>query len=343
MGIVVARERGEALDEALAGLLPGEPYLAFANFPPIGERAVALHRGWWTAAADALGVLVARDDSGRVVGAVRLERREFESAHFGMAIGKIDPPIAVADEVVRRPVLHALYGAAWEALRGDGYAHCTALASTQDRVACWSLQEHGGFHVGTKISWMQALMGDALPALPPPLRFETYERTAIAQLPRASWQRLCEWTGSGFDRGPFVFDLDVPGDRAAALYRVWSEKAFTGEWADALLVVRDGDEVVAFHSMLLLPELSEAAGVGILGRGIGATLPGYRGLFTALQQATAAARPLGAAWLENETQTSTIATINVFGKLGHRCLRSTAEFHAPLARDAAPGDAARRR
>ena len=49
------------------------------------------------------------------------------------------------------------------------------------------------------------------------------------------------------------------------------------------------------------------------GRGIGATLPGYRGLFTALQKECAAVRPLGASYLENETQSSTIQSIQVGG------------------------------
>jgi hypothetical protein len=41
-------------------------------------------------------------------------------------------------------------------------------------------------------------------------------------------------------------------------------------------------------------------------------------------------RPLAAHFLENETQASTVQTINVFGKLGHHCLRSTAAFHMRL-------------
>jgi hypothetical protein len=85
--------------------------------------------------------------------------------------------------------------------------------------------------------------------------------------------------------------------------------------------------------MMLLKDLSEAAGVRIVGRGIGASLPGYRGLFTALQRECAVTRPLGASFLENETQSSTIQSINVFGKLGHRCLRSTASFHLRLDRE----------
>ena len=232
------------------------------------------------------------------------------------------------EERLRLPAVRALYGAASEMLRDGGYRHVAAFASTQDRASCWVLQELGFFHVGTKISWMAPLTGRRLPyELRTPLRIEMHDRSTIPALARASWRRLYEWSGLAFDRGPFVFDLTVPSDRAAAVYQVWTEKALTGEWADAILLVRDGEEIVAFNAMQRLPDLSEAAGVGVLGRGIGATLPGYPGLFTALQKECAATRPLSAAFLENETQAATVPTINVFGKLGHRCLRSTASFH----------------
>jgi hypothetical protein len=334
MRVSVARERGARLEDALATLLAVEPHLAYANFPPLAPRTADLHRRAWLVAADGEGVLVARDEAGRALATVRLERRAFESAHFGMPIARIDTPLAVSDEGTRLTALRALYAAAWEALRAAGHRHVCTVASAQDRTACWALQERGAFHVGTKISWMQPLDGRPDPeGLRAPLRLETFERARIPTLPRAAWRRMLDWCGTGFERGPFVFDLDVPAVRAADLYRVWTEKAFTGEWADVLVVVRDGDEVVAFHAVLLLRELSEAAGVGVLGRGIGATLPGYRGLFTALQRACAAERPLGAGWLENETQSATVATINVFGKLGHHCLRAIANFHTPLDRE----------
>jgi hypothetical protein len=331
MPIAVAREQGARLEEALATLLPLEPYLAYANFAPIAPRAIDLHRRWWLAAADAEGALVARGDAGEPLATVCVARRDFESAHFGMPVARVAAPAAVLAEDVRLPALRALYSAAWQVVGDAGYGHVSAVCSARDRAACWALQERGAFHVGTKISWMQPLDGrrDGA-AVPPPLRLEVLERARIPGLPRGSWRRLHEWSRAGFDRGPFVFDLDVPPERAATLYPVWTEKAFTGEWADVLLVVWDGDEIVAFHAMLLLPDLSEVARAGVLGRGIGATLPGYRGLFTALQRACAAERPLGAAWLENETQASTPETINVFGKLGHRCLRAIASFHAPV-------------
>jgi hypothetical protein len=345
MRVEVAIEEGRRLEEALEALLPVEPYLAYGNFAPVARRegaVLTLHLARWRAAARALGALVAHDPSGRPLAALRLEHREFESGHFGMRMAKIEPTAAVPDEERRLPALRALYSAAYGALQERGYEHLSAMASTQDRAACRAIQEVGAFHVGTKISWMQPLTGRREgPDLAGRLRFEVHERPTAETLDPAAWHRLHAWCAEAFDRGPYVFDFEVPHDRAAAVYRVWTEKAMTGEWADALVVVRDGDEIVAFHSMLVLDDLSRAAGVGIVGRGIGATLPGYRGLFTALQRECAAIRPLGAGFLENETQASTVQTINVFGKLGHRCLHSAATFHMALRKHGSPSRPAR--
>ena len=281
-------------------------------------------------------MLVCRDPDDRPLAILRLAHREFESTHFGIPMAKIEAPAAVADETHRLPALRALYRAASAALREAGYRHVSAVSSTQDRVACWVLQELGYFQVGTRITWMAPLTGEPQEIdLPGHLRIEMHDGATIPTLTRDSWRRLDEWSGTAFNRGPFVFDLTVPGERAATIYQVWTRKAMTGEWADVLLVVRDGDEIVAFNAMMLVPDLSEAAGVGILGRGIGASLPGYRGAFTALQKTCAAVRPLDAGFLENETQVATVPTIKVFGTLGHECLHSVASFHARLDGDAA--------
>ncbi len=334
MDLTVESESGARLDGALEELLRVDPFLAYSNFAPIAGRPGALarvHAERWRLAGHADGVFVVRDSSGRPLAALRTQPREFESGHFGIPMSSLETPLGVAEEDRRLTALRAGYRVAIERLRERGFRHVAAQASTQDRSSCWALQEQGCFHVGTRISWMAPLTGVPDPvSLPPGLRIEVLDRTSIGTLPARSWRRLHEWCGTAFDRGPLVFDLGVDRDLATAVYQVWTRKALTGEWADALLVVRDGDEVVAFNSMMLLPDLSEGAGVGILGRGIGASLPGYRGLFTALQRTCAAQRPLGAAHLENETQSSTVASIHVFGKLGHPCLRSTASFHRRL-------------
>jgi len=276
-------------------------------------------------------VLVARDADDQPLAALPLGHRAFESAHFEMRMAKVDPPAAVPDPDVRLGALRVLYTEAVRDLRRRGYVHLSAMVSTHDRATCWVAQEHGAFHVGSKITWLAPLDGGPSPEpLGGGLTLELHDATSIPRLERRTWQRLVDYAAEGFDRGPMVFDLNVPYARAAGVYQQWTEKAMTGEWADVLLIVRDGEQIVAFNSMKRLPDLSEAAGVGVLGEGIGATLPGHRGLFTALQRACAAARPLGAGYLENETQASTVPTINVFGKLGHHCIRSVASFHARL-------------
>jgi hypothetical protein len=90
--------------------------------------------------------------------------------------------------------------------------------------------------------------------------------------------------------------------------------------------------------MLHLPDVSEAAGAKVFGRGLGATMPDYRGLFTAIQREMIARRPLGAEFMENETQVSTIGSINVYAKLGMRYLRATSTFHRRLERQSKTGD-----
>lgn len=333
MRVEVRRESGSALSAAIDTLLAVEPELLYANFRAVTARDGALatlHRARWARHLER-GGFVAYDAAGAPLAVTALEPRAFESAHFGRTMGKLAIPVAVADEPVRVPALRALYATAVAQARADGFDHVAADASTRDRAACWALQEAGAFHVGSRVTWMAALTGQgAAPQLAAPLRLEQYDRDAIRTLPRAAWRRLLEWGRRGFDRGPYVFDLHVDSDRAAAVYEVWTEKAMTGEWADTLLVVRDGDEVVAFHAIMLVPDLEAATGVPVLGRGIGSTLPGYRGLFTALQQACVVGRPLGAGWLEDEAQASSIGSIQVFGRLGHQCIHSVASFHMAL-------------
>lgn len=325
----LARVTGDALDAALLALLPAEPELPYANFLPVARRegaAVELHRRRWTAAG-AICTSVAYAD-GKPLAAVRAVPREFESAHFGMQMAQLGLPIAVRDHELRPAALRAAYTDALAAVREAGYVHIAARASTRDRAATWVLQELGFFHLDTQVSWMCPLTGTPHDeALPADLELEVYEGKSIASIDRRDWQRLADWAGEAFDRGPFVFDLGVPYDRAKAIYRVWTERMMAGEWSDAVLLVRRDKEAVAFISMLILPDVSDAADTVVCGRGLGATLPEYRGLFTTIQREMIAKRPLGASFMENETQVATIGSINVYAKLGFRYLRSTSTFH----------------
>lgn len=328
-------DRGDRLAEALDALLAVEPDLPYANFAPVAARAGAaatIHRARWLETGAAL---VARDASGAPIAAARIEARPFESEHFGIPMATLDRPLAVADPEQRLAGVRAVLEATVEHARAEGFVHLAARASTRDRVTPWALQERGAFHVDTQVSWMASLTG--MPhdeQVAPPLRVEIRDRASAGELPRAAWKRLAEWGGRAFDRGPLVFDHTLPHDRALRVYEAWTERVMGGDWADAVLLAWDRDEIVAFISMLTMPDVSRAADTVVCGRGLGATLPEYRGLFTAIQREMITARPLGASWMENETQVATIGSINVYARLGFRYLRSTATYHLRL--DGAP-------
>ena len=328
----VTEEAGEAAEQAVDALLPREPHLEYANFRPIAERpgaAVALHRSRWLAEG-AVALLVARE-AGEPIGALRLGERGFESEHFGLRMAGIGLPLAVAEAEPRLAALRALYAAAADRLRAAGFQHLAARASTRDREGAWAIQEAGAQWVDTQVSWMCPLTGQPHDeALPGALRIECHDRRSVQGLAKDSWQRLAAWGAEAFDRGPLVFDLTLPEARAKEIYREWTERVMLGDWADAVVVALDGDEVVAFISMLEMPEVSREAGAKVCGRGLGATLPDYRGLFTAIQREMITRQPAGAAWMENETQAATIGSINVYAKLGFRYLRSTGTFHLRL-------------
>jgi len=339
MAWIVTEEAGGALDEALDVLLPQEPHLEYANFQPVAQRpgaAASLHRTRWRDPDGRIAALVARED-GRPRGALRLSERPFESAHFGLRMARVDVPLAEAGGERRLRALEALYRSAAERLRDDGFQHLAARVSTRDRAGAWAAQDAGGRWVDTQVSWMCSLSG--VPhdeALPGALRVEERDRESLAALPDDAWKRLAEWGGRAFDRGPLVFDLTLPEDRTRRVYSEWTARVMRGEWADVALLALDGDEVVAFISMLALPDVSDVSGAKVCGRGLGATLPQYRGLFTAIQREMIARRPLGAEWMENETQAATIGSINVYAKLGFRYLRSTCTFHRRLDGTSAP-------
>ncbi|MCK6554369.1 hypothetical protein L6Q96_07260 [Candidatus Binatia bacterium] len=338
MNISVALVDGTALDEVLNRLLPAETELPYANFAPIAARPgaiVELHRGRWLAAGERIEVLAAYAGD-RPLGAVRIEHRPFESDHFGLRMARIDQPIAVNDCVARRTVLRELYAAAFDSLRGRGYRHVSSRASANDSAASWVLQELGAFHVDTQVSWMSSLDGPA-PAdnLAPGLTVEILDKPALRRLDRESWRQVVEWTAQAFERGPLVFDHTLPRDRAAGVYGVWAERAMCGDWADAVCVVRDGSKIVAFGSMLLLADVSAHGGVRVCGRGLAATLPKYRGLFTAIHRELIVRKPLGAQFAETDTQVTNLGSVNVCVKLGFRCLRVTSTFSRRLDQAAA--------
>lgn len=328
--VQVEAERGEALERSLASLLCADGDLAYANFAPIAGRegaSAALHAGRWRNAATALGAFVARDAAGRPLAALRLDRRPFESEHFALPMAVIDAPVGTQRTELREPAVDALLGAAFACARAHGIAHVAVRASSNDIATSRAAQRHAAVHVGTQVSWMLALDGHPHEPLPPGFDLETHAPESLADSESATWKRIAEWGARSFDRSPYAFDATLPAARSLAVYQAWTEKVMRGEWCDRVVLVRHAGEVVAFISYQLLRDVTDAAGIAVIGRCLAATLPEYRGMATACVREIAATRPLGASYLEGETPVTTFGTINLFAKTGFRYLRATAHFH----------------
>lgn len=335
MRVHVGEADAARLGEALDALLPGEPDLAYANFPPFASRADALHalhRRRFAEVRDALATLVASDGDGRPLACARAARRPFDSEHFGLPMAVIDRPLGVADPERREAAFGALLGEAFAKLAAAGIAHVAVRVSADDAPASIALQRLGAVHTGTHVSWACRL--DGRPAPPPPAAIALAALAAdeLRALAAPATKRLVEWSARAFRNGPFAFDATLPRDRAHALYPTWMRKVFAGEWADGAMVARDGGEVVAVIPMQLVRDVSEASGARVFGRSLAATLPGYRGLCTALMHEMIALRPFGADWMEGDTAVTTFGTINMFARVGFRYLRATSIFHRRLDR-----------
>ncbi len=327
-------ESRENIEHGLKSLLRDDGDLPYANFRPMRQRRgelVRMHHRRWIDDADSPEFVAARDTSGRLIGALRLSHRRFESEHFGMPMACLALPLAPRDRQARIGVLREMYDAAHGHLVDRGYAHVAARASTRDAEASWVLQEQRATHVNTQVSWMcETGKATARDELPRGLYYEVHDAESIRRVEPVAWRRLDEWSAQAFDQGPFSRDMAMPRDRSLAVYQEWTRRVMSGDWADTIFVVRNRDEIVAFIALLKLPDISEACGALVLGRGFGATLPEHQGLFTAIQREMIALKPAGAAFVENETQASTVGSVNVYAKLGFRFLRSIETFHRTI-------------
>jgi hypothetical protein len=217
-----------------------------------------------------------------------------------------------------------------EHARALGVEHVAVRASSHDVAASRAAQRLGAHHVGTQVSWILALDGHPHDPLPPGFDLETHAAASLVASESSTWKRIAEWGARSFEHSPYAFDASLPAGRALDVYRVWTEKVMRGQWCDEVVLVRHAGEVVAFISYQRLRDVSDAAGVGVVGRCLAATLPDYHGLCTACVREISARRPFGASYLEGETPVTTLGTINLFAKTGFRYQRATAHFHRRL-------------
>jgi dTDP-4-amino-4,6-dideoxy-D-galactose acyltransferase len=190
----------------------------------------------------------------------RVTRLPWDSGVFGFAVARIEPGHA-ADE----PGLAATV----TALKRDGVrlAYLALTPRLHDSLGA-AAARLGGRAVGERLTYSAVLADRADPGLPP-IRVEEF----TARAPTAELIDLARQAGV---ESRFRVDPDVGTAVFHRIYDAWIARSVAREIADAVLVARNDDRVIA---LVTVSEAAQCSEIGLLaiapaarGRGIGTAL-----------------------------------------------------------------------
>lgn len=280
---------------------------------------------WWAAA----------DGQGRWQWLMGLEALEFDSAVFGLAMGRLAPiahrqpwPGPVAQEEGER-LLAQVLGQAWR----EGLEGLVARVGARDFLAARVLEAAGFGLADLSVEWLLELRDRPLawPQTPAGLGVRPWRPADEGPLKDLAAQAFCD-LDSYADR--FALDPVLrPG--CPELYRRWLGNCFGGGQADMVLVLEAGGEPRGFITLKKAPPGDgPAAGCGWVN--LNAIAPGLRGrgLYNLLlRHGLEWLAAQGATRARVRTKLSQGAVIRAWSRLGARQVHSDMTFHLWRARD----------
>jgi len=201
------------------------------------------------------------ESEGSVVGAVSLQKLPFETEHlFVKSVKIVLPPVwnhsySGLVDLLRACVSH---------LKKNGYRFGSCRVSESNILQCLALQDVGFFNVECLLTLERKLdshkVGDS-------------NNVELANFELAASCGSAAYRTFSCDR--FHFDPRIPDKFADALKAAWVRNACLGR-ADAVFVVRDDDEILAFNVCLKNSEVATIDLIGVVpearGRGLGRLL-----------------------------------------------------------------------
>ena len=253
-------------------------------------------------------VLLARGESG-VAGAVVWSRQAFESEQLGLAVARVerieswnpgDPGTLAA---LATGAAHAMAAA------GIEVAGCRLPEGARHEVHAL---EGAGFRVVECLLTLGRALPEGLPAPASVGPMRAGEEEACAAL-----------AGRVFQYDRFHWDPLIEDRAADRLKRAWILNSARGR-ADAMLVARDGGEIVGFNACMRAGEVAVIDLIGVApearGRGLGAAL-----VEAALAHYAGAAREMVVG-----TQSKNTASLAMYQRAGFRIRASQLTLHAHL-------------
>lgn len=291
------------------------------------EDALALARA---ALSDETGVaVVVEDGHGRVSGWTAARPRPWESEMLGVdtwvtsaVATMVDHPegdavtAAALDELVQ---LAGARGAQLVQLRVDAEDAATLAVAQQAGFAIWECS----------LAYLNDAERSCPAQFPPPPGVElTRHRGDIRdQVDPADWEALIRRT-LRWDYSHLRSDPRVPVEGAIRLYRAWVEKILTGEFADRVVLAKQGDRTIGYYSLHLDDGFAARTGVPLCTQSLSAVTSESRGVFGALLADACDHAALGARWAEFPTQTANLPIlVNLNRHRSLRLVRSSYTLH----------------
>jgi dTDP-4-amino-4,6-dideoxy-D-galactose acyltransferase len=191
----------------------------------------------------------------------RFEPLAWDTAHFGMAVGRIAGEVREPAEL--GPLLTQARAAGAELVY---YLHLCPFA-----LAAELLAQHGGQRITGYVRFARTLTPAQLPA-PEPI-----PGIVLASYlgPADDARVLALGVGAGW-LSRFRSDRRLPPQKCDELYEIWTHRSILGELADETLVAQMGDEPVGLVTYRAHGAMGEIGLVGmapsVRGRGIGSAL-----------------------------------------------------------------------
>jgi len=200
----------------------------------------------------------------------------WDSNFFGFKIARIEFVIHPFHKILNQnsfDVVASTLAKTITALREQGCQHVSASVDPADIVTVNSLEECG-FRIKDTINY------HLFDLVKNPISSEAFTLGSIATIEDLPY--LEDLTVRAFGSRQYIVnhfnnDLQFPQEKVAEMYKIWIQKSFTNERADAVMIVRKGTKPVGYLTAILPTEEQLKLGMNFADMGVGAVDPDYHG------------------------------------------------------------------
>lgn len=308
---------------ARTALYEASPFKAYRQYRTYSRREqtaiLAAEADAVLAAAGQFSVACGSADDLR--GAVLARPLPWDSAYFGVAMGRLDLVMRGETTAGERT---AAVAAALVAARARGISHLTARVDVADLESLAVLEAHGFRTMDALATFILRRQRDEAREVRSvgPLRPATPDDAeAILAITREAYR--------GY-RGRFHLDGRLPADRADAFYEEWARQCLAGAMADVVMVSTDSTGRVIGYLAHRRREPASSIGTPIYGGGLGACRRDAPGAYASLIRDSALWAHAQGAVAECQTQLANFPVIRVYESVGFHFVRAEYTLHAWL-------------